>query len=123
MFAAPARMHVIFVYGLTSSHERFLLSPNPSASLYQSLVDMRERKMRSRLGDKEQRDFWGTGYLDSFCRREDGTWFQRVELESAEHDDQHRWGKRSVILTRSCFFARKALEPAALKAKTGTEAP
>jgi hypothetical protein len=110
MFAAPARMHVVFVYGVTSTHERFLLSPNPKASLYQSLVDMRERKMRSRLGDKEQRDFWGTGYLDSFCRRADGSWFQRIELESAEHDDQHRWGKRSVILTRSCFFARKSAD-------------
>jgi hypothetical protein len=101
-------MHVVFVYGVTSERERFLLSPNPGASLYQAMVDMRERKMRSRLGEKEQRDYWGALYLESFCKRPNGDWYQRVELETAEHDEQHRWGKRSVVLTRSCYFARKA---------------
>lgn len=107
MFAAPARMHVVFVYGVTAERERLLLSPNPNPSLYQSMVDMRERKMRSRLGDKEQRDYWGPLYLESFCKRPGGDWFQRIELEMAEHDEQHRWGSRSVVLSRSCYFARK----------------
>jgi hypothetical protein len=112
MFAAPARMHVVFVYGVTNARERILVSPDPNSSFYKSMVDMRERKMRSRLGDKEQRDYWGTLYLESFCKRPAGDWFQRVELEMAEHDEQHRWGKRSVVLTRSCFLAKRASEKA-----------
>jgi hypothetical protein len=111
MFAAPGRMHVIFVYGVTAKNERTLLSPNPNASFYQDMVDMRERKMRSRLGEKEQRDYWGILYLESFCKRSDGDWFHRIELEMAEHNEEHRWGKREVILTRTCLFARKAAKP------------
>jgi hypothetical protein len=108
MFAAPSRMHVVYVYGVTEARERILLSPDPESSLYKAMVDMRERKMRSRLGDKEQRDYWGALYLESFCERARDEWFQRVELEMAEHDEQRRWGRRSVVLTRSCFFAKRA---------------
>jgi hypothetical protein len=119
MFAAPGRMHVVYVYGVTDGHERVLLSPDPNSSLYKSMVDMRERKMRSRLGDKEQRDYWGTLYLEGFCQSSQGDWFQRVELEMAEHDEQHRWGKRSVVLTRTCFLAKRTAEKAGLGQKAG----
>lgn len=107
MFSAPARMHVTFVYGVKENRERFLLSPNPKASLLTSLVDMRERKMRTRLGDEDQRNSWGNRYLDSFCQAPDRSWFQRIELEAAEHDEHHRWGTRKVLLVRPCFFAHK----------------
>lgn len=107
MFSAPSRMHVTFVYGVKENKERLLLSPDPTSTFFESLVDMRERKMRTRLADEDQRNSWGNRYLDSFCQARDGSWFQRIELEAAEHDEHHRWGSRKVLLIRPCFFAHK----------------
>lgn len=118
MFSAPARMHVTFVYGVKENKDRLLLSPDPDPTLFSSLVDMRERKMRTRLSDDDQRNSWGNRYLDSFCQAPDGSWFQRVELEAAEHDEQHRWGTRKVLLTRPCFFAHKDAQLKKEKEKT-----
>jgi hypothetical protein len=115
MFSSPSRMHVTFVYGVKEDGQRIMISPDPESTLYQSLVDMRERKMRTRLDDEGQRNAWGNRYLDSFCQRPDGSWFQRVELESAEHDEQRRWGTRKVVLSRPCFFAHKKAQEAKQK--------
>lgn len=115
MFSSPSRMHVTFVYGVKEDAQRILVSPDPESTFFQSLVDMRERKMRTRLDDEGQRNAWGNRYLDSFCQRPDGSWFQRVELESAEHDEKRRWGTRKVVLSRPCFFAHKKAQEAQQK--------
>lgn len=106
MFATPAKMSVNFVYGVDADRTRVPLSPPRESSLLESLIDMRERKFRSRLGEQNQRDHWGGAFLESFCRKKDGSWFQRIELEAAEHDQHHRWGTRKVVFNKTCFYAR-----------------
>lgn len=110
MFSSPGKMSINYVYGVERSGERVVLSPPVQSTLYQSLVDMRERKMRSRLGEKQQREYWGYGYLESFCRKPDGSFFQRVELDKAEHNEEHRWGSHKVELSRSCYRIRREHE-------------
>jgi hypothetical protein len=116
MFSRPPEDIQVFVYGVDERGGRVELATSNARQrkLWNRVVDVRMRKMQTRLVEEGHRNAWGKHYLDYYCRQHaEETRFQRVELEllRAQPDSSRSTGEVMLRVDCAPTAARSAALP------------
>lgn len=116
MFSRPPEDVQVFVYGVDEHGGRVELATSNARErkLWNRIVDVRLRKMQTRLVEEGHRNAWGKHYLDYYCRQgADEPRWQHVELELLRAHAEPKPKAGEVMLRVNC--ASKSATSAALR--------
>ena len=102
LFSRPRNNKSIFVVAIDKGGKRHKLSPLPNRSAFELFLEVRERKLRTKISKKRIKHRFAPGYLRTFCAPE----YRTIELRKLSVKDMRKGKKSSKLIDVTCRGVR-----------------